>query len=328
MSLWRSFARRLASTSLLGVAVAASPVSADPPSVTSTATAAVAPAAITTSAPVPPSGPAAPDPAGEALGDFRMTFYWVADEKEYPGERPVERIHGRDGDVLGTFGERFARALRMEGTGRTAGGTLLNWAGRHCGPPRRVVERVRDRRGRLRRQVRMEPTSCFVALDPTRYPFGMGVQGYRLIPYRTVAVDLSRIPPATPLFVPEMVGVRLPDGTRHDGCVVAVDTGGGIRGARLDFFVPTQAEFREAFRQLPRRSQITVVREPARCAYARAYAWRPPAAERPVIDPAHGEPVDAVASPPGPSVESSPAPSPVASAAPEPSPAAAPTPAP
>lgn len=69
--------------------------------------------------------------------------------------------------------------------------------------------------------------------------FGLGVQNYRLVPFRTIAVDRTTIPYGTVLFIPALKGVEFDDnGTRrtHDGYVLAGDTGGAIKGNHIDFF--------------------------------------------------------------------------------------------
>lgn len=60
--------------------------------------------------------------------------------------------------------------------------------------------------------------------------------GCRPIPMRTLAVDPRRIPRRTRLFIPETVGMQMPDGTVHDGFWYASDTGGVIRGLKVDFY--------------------------------------------------------------------------------------------
>lgn len=60
--------------------------------------------------------------------------------------------------------------------------------------------------------------------------------GCRPIPMRTMAVDPRYIPRRTRLFIPETVGMRLPDGTLHDGYWYASDTGGAIKGQKIDLY--------------------------------------------------------------------------------------------
>ncbi|WP_339915438.1 3D domain-containing protein [uncultured Brevundimonas sp.] len=63
--------------------------------------------------------------------------------------------------------------------------------------------------------------------------------GCRPIPMRTVAVDPRVIPRRTRLFIRETVGLRLADGTRHDGYWYASDTGGAIKGNKVDLYTGT-----------------------------------------------------------------------------------------
>jgi 3D (Asp-Asp-Asp) domain-containing protein len=60
--------------------------------------------------------------------------------------------------------------------------------------------------------------------------------GCRPIAMRTVAVDPRVIPRRTKLFIRETVGMRLADGSIHDGYWYASDTGGAIKGQKVDLF--------------------------------------------------------------------------------------------
>lgn len=60
--------------------------------------------------------------------------------------------------------------------------------------------------------------------------------GCRPVPMRTVAVDPRVIPRRTKLFIRETVGMRLANGEVHDGYWYASDTGGAIKGSKIDLF--------------------------------------------------------------------------------------------
>jgi 3D (Asp-Asp-Asp) domain-containing protein len=60
--------------------------------------------------------------------------------------------------------------------------------------------------------------------------------GCRPVPMRTLATDPRVIPRRTRVFIRETVGIRLPDGMVHDGYWYASDTGGAIRGQRVDLY--------------------------------------------------------------------------------------------
>lgn len=60
--------------------------------------------------------------------------------------------------------------------------------------------------------------------------------GCRPIAMRTIATDPRYIPRRTRLFIPETVGMRMADGTIHDGYWYASDTGGAIKGRKIDLY--------------------------------------------------------------------------------------------
>ena len=60
--------------------------------------------------------------------------------------------------------------------------------------------------------------------------------GCRPIAMRTVAVDPRVVPRRTRLFIKETVGIRLADGSIHDGYWYASDTGGAIKGNKIDLY--------------------------------------------------------------------------------------------
>ncbi|MFN3668770.1 MAG: 3D domain-containing protein [Brevundimonas sp.] len=60
--------------------------------------------------------------------------------------------------------------------------------------------------------------------------------GCRPIAMRTIAVDPRYIPRRTRVFIPETVGMRMPDGAVHDGYWYASDTGGAIKGQKVDLY--------------------------------------------------------------------------------------------
>ena len=60
--------------------------------------------------------------------------------------------------------------------------------------------------------------------------------GCRPIAMRTVATDPRVIPRRTRLFIRETVGLRMADGSIHDGYWYASDTGGAIKGRKIDLY--------------------------------------------------------------------------------------------
>lgn len=70
--------------------------------------------------------------------------------------------------------------------------------------------------------------------------FGDGVLDYKLIPFRTIAVDPKKIPYGTVIYIPAARGktISLPNGdtATHDGYFFAGDTGGAIKDDHIDVF--------------------------------------------------------------------------------------------
>lgn len=60
--------------------------------------------------------------------------------------------------------------------------------------------------------------------------------GCKVVAMRTAAVDRKMIPKGSILFIKETVGLKMPDGSAHDGYWYASDTGGAIKGKRIDLF--------------------------------------------------------------------------------------------
>src|SRR5574341_1377944 len=67
---------------------------------------------------------------GYPLGEFRLTFYWVALETDHWLDEPGTMLFTQRGFPIGTFPPRFAAELTMEGTALLADGRVLNYDGR------------------------------------------------------------------------------------------------------------------------------------------------------------------------------------------------------
>ena len=65
--------------------------------------------------------------------------------------------------------------------------------------------------------------------------------GCMVVAMRTVAIDKNLIPKRSVLFIKETVGLKMPDGTPHDGYWYASDVGGAIKGKRIDLYTGTGA---------------------------------------------------------------------------------------
>jgi len=198
------------------------------------------------------------------VGDqqWALRFYWLQREPDYddppsphvrrtgacaqPANRWVE-IYTREGYFFGRVPERYACLLRLEGSGLLRDDRVINYTG----------------------ACKFGYGTCFEQLDITDFPFGRGAGVRPLIPFKSVAVDPRIVPLGEPLYIPEFDGLALPDGSIHDGCVRADDTGGGIKGKKLDFFVVTYGNFRVLLDALLGVQWITPEIEAPRCDYLR-----------------------------------------------------------
>jgi hypothetical protein len=183
------------------------------------------------------------------VGDkgFALRFYWLAvDDGYYPDEDHVS-IFNRQGFFIGTYPARFVASLLMEGSGVLGDGRVINYSGR-C---------------------RYGVGTCYEPLDENEFPFGRGAGRRPLIPFKSVAVDPRLVAIGEPLYIPEFDGLVMPDGSVHDGCVRADDTGGNIKRRKMDFFVVTYANFRQLLDTLEGVIWITPHIEHPRCEYLR-----------------------------------------------------------
>jgi 3D (Asp-Asp-Asp) domain-containing protein len=185
-------------------------------------------------------------PLTEELG-FALRFYWLAEQENHDGEYDEVDIYTRDGFFFGVFPAHFIDALKMEGSGVLDDGRVVNYHGR-CS---------------------YGQGTCFEELDQNDFPYGRGAGARALVPFKSVAVDPSIIPIGETIYIPELDGLLLPDGSIHDGCVRADDTGGAIKRRKMDFFVISQKNFRYLNSELHGDSWITPQIEHPRCDYLR-----------------------------------------------------------
>ncbi|WP_437327650.1 3D domain-containing protein [Sorangium sp. So ce381] len=193
-------------------------------------------------APAPQAAP------GLAPGMFRNTYYDFPSE----GGGPKDAVlYDAACAPLASVPRAFHDQVCVQGSGRLASGDTVSFARRGC-----ACADVCPRTGQ---QV------CFERLDPRRFPYGRGATGRPITPLRTVAVDSSVIPLGTSLFVPELVGLPLPGGGRHDGCFVAEDRGIKVVGRQIDVFTGDPAVTARLNAIFASNRGVRVVFEDARC---------------------------------------------------------------
>ena len=77
----------------------------------------------------------------------------------------------------------------------------------------------------------------FIRVDTQRCPYGYGVKSQCLDPFYTLAADLNFHKSGDVIYIPKVVGTKLPNGEIHNGYFIVRDKGGAIVGkSRFDFF--------------------------------------------------------------------------------------------
>lgn len=162
----------------------------------------------------------------KALGYFWATYYHLALEDFHPG--PPVPIRDPSGRVLGRASQKFLEQVTWEGSGISSSGQRLHYSGRK---------------------------NRFNLYPADMWGHGAGY-GYRVFPYRTIAVNFpglcKRLKPGmrgcrkkdvigTMVYIPEVAErkIKMADGSIHDGYFCTTDTGSPnyIKEDRIDIFV-------------------------------------------------------------------------------------------
>lgn len=151
----------------------------------------------------------------ESLGLMRPSFYWVAVEKKEAAKK-TKKLFDKNGNLLAAVTPKYHKELTMEGTGKLLNKKIINYESRRLNPD--------------------GTTEILWQFCPPEAPYGYGLGTIPLVPFRSVATDLSVIPLGSKVFIPAAVGVKLPDGSVHDGYFTAVDIGDMIKNKKIDIF--------------------------------------------------------------------------------------------
>jgi 3D (Asp-Asp-Asp) domain-containing protein len=178
-------------------------------------------------------GPASATTEKVKVGKALVTFYWVIDETSarYRGNTSAV-LRDTRGRVLAHTHPRFKRDLVRQGSGWLRDGRTIIYMKRVAGESRFKISSSK---------------------------YGLGSTGCRLIPYRTIAVDPRFVRHGTRIYIPQLKGAELPDGTIHDGMFIAADRG-HFRGAHVDIFVGAGSTGTRSFTRhgYGSRSRVTV----------------------------------------------------------------------
>lgn len=181
-----------------------------------------------------------------ALGSFDLTYYWLAAEKRKRKQADVQLYRSKGCRPLAKVTPDFAARARLEGAGRLTNGRIITLTGA-CSCP---------------------TSPCFRNARPG-HRWGTGVEERPLSPFRSVAVDPKHVAIGSLLYIPELDGLTMPGRKPygdfvHDGCVVADDRGGGVKGQKIDLFAAKKHHYRSLHRR-HRLSKVTVFDGSQRC---------------------------------------------------------------
>lgn len=152
---------------------------------------------------------------------FKLTYYWIAlRPKNDPDEVPIYGC-GADKPVLTMASVAWKKAAELEGTARY-------W----------------DEALGESRTINLGAGQCFMSLT-YESRWGLGTwnpatgASFQLRPFRSIAIDRKSLVMGRWYYIKELDGARMPypvSTMTHDGCVRAMDVGGGIRGNHIDFY--------------------------------------------------------------------------------------------
>lgn len=156
----------------------------------------------------------------DGSGTFRLTYYWLVTPEDADLTTPLVDVLDIDGNLIAEAPEDLVEQIALEGSGFLEDGTLINLA---CACP--------------------WPDSRFEVVDTEVAPWGYDARGEALEPVVTLAVDPDVIALGEHVYLSDFDGLELEDGTRHDGCFFAGDTGYTVSGKHIDLFAGTSSTY-------------------------------------------------------------------------------------
>lgn len=220
---------------------------------------------------------AAPIPTSAQMRRWQLTYYYVGDAAAWTGTTVPMRVD--QGPAVNVAAGAFVEAA-LNGSTKLADGRLINvkdWVavnGEDYKPVLNIAKRngwIPEKAGYAGIQlaagaVANARTFRTVSGGPKGWP--VCAKGIECDPFRTLAADNGMlgkhdpkfkgkggvVPAGTRVFILEMMGAKLPDGTVHDGWFTVNDTGGGIFGAHFDVFTGSKKLADKV--SIPRRAHI------------------------------------------------------------------------
>lgn len=183
-------------------------------------------------------------PAPTFAQDLRLwaTQYYIHPVAEAAGADAVPLVN-RSGAIIANVTRRDWCNAAMEGTGSiNTGGkrVVFNFVG--LGSRQFTDCSVFFRRSRTDTLSNIKRSLFEDVTD--KAPYGLGARNYKLVPFRTVAVDKRTIPLGSVLYIEALKGLSFRNeyghNEIHDGYVFAGDTGNEIRNNHIDIFTGEQ----------------------------------------------------------------------------------------
>ncbi|MDD2717655.1 MAG: 3D domain-containing protein [Candidatus Wallbacteria bacterium] len=137
------------------------------------------------------------------------TLYHTVEERHFDDYR-IQEIVDKQNRTISVCKDNFYRALCRQGSGILEDGRAVSIVGKN--------------------QFHVLPKNCL----------GITSSGNPVIPFHTLAVDPEKMPLGSVYYIPRTRGLKLPDGSTHDGFWFAHDTGAAFRGSgqcRIDLYV-------------------------------------------------------------------------------------------
>jgi len=213
---------------------------------------------------------------------WQLTTYYVGEVKAWSG--PLVPMKTPGGKILANVPAGAFAEAALEGATKLVNGALVGVASPAYSPCDATlfqpVYDIAKRNGWIPDKpgyagIQLSADKLRAAASRNFDVRAIGVKGWPIEakniecdPFRTLAADNGRLPKHDPAFkgkggvvpagtkvwVLQLAGKKLPDGTTHDGWCVVNDTGGGIYGAHFDVFTGSRALAKQA--ALPSRAQI------------------------------------------------------------------------
>ncbi|MGH7496834.1 MAG: N-acetylmuramoyl-L-alanine amidase-like domain-containing protein [bacterium] len=227
--------------------------------------------------------PMLPRKAYQKIGRLQTTFYSMVDERKpaFANAPKASALANEDGKQIAMVSASFKAKLEIEGVGKLADGRVVSFAGFRSANGAGAANNGREAYYQIAENA----------------PFGFGVENYRLIPYRTAAVNPRQVLIGSVLYIPQAHGALLPSGETHDGFFFAHDTGRAIKRDRIDLFVGSEEDVDNSFSRAVRMRnaneiEVYLVQEPIAGAMRKRYREDYEYLPRPALNEMLAKPID------------------------------------